>query len=325
VRPRWWHRNNSRRLRPEIESLQLLITVWPCCTSPIVVPHSAHVIGERNSKPASRATLSQPGEAGHPETGATGAVQHDDQPRAGVVARRDTVDPAHTIDVDEPFGEVPGGLMPLRANIRSRGRRRTGPDATLSACPCQSVCTAIDTNSRGQRPPLVASVYAIEPVGRASSDPAAPRPSRSAASSVSGHRRLACRGNGRRRVRLLRPDDRPVRVHGRSLVAARNVLRLRLPSLPVPRVLTTAYDGRPSRAWMSWSSGKDSAFALHTTRQASEVEVVGLLTTVNAAAERVAMHAVRRVLLEAQADRLGLPLRAVEIPSPARTTSTKPR
>jgi len=41
-----------------------------------------------------------------------------------------------------------------------------------------------------------------------------------------------------------------------------------------------------------------------------------LLTTVNAAAERVAMHAVRRVLLEAQADRLGLPLRAVEIPSP---------
>jgi len=67
---------------------------------------------------------------------------------------------------------------------------------------------------------------------------------------------------------------------------------------------------------MSWSSGKDSAFALHTTRQASGVEVVGLLTTVNAAAERVAMHAVRRVLLEAQADRLGLPLRAVEIPSP---------
>ena len=67
---------------------------------------------------------------------------------------------------------------------------------------------------------------------------------------------------------------------------------------------------------MSWSSGKDSVFALHTTRQASEIEVVGLLTAVNAAAQRVAMHAVRRVLLEAQADRLGLPLRVVEIPSP---------
>jgi uncharacterized protein (TIGR00290 family) len=67
---------------------------------------------------------------------------------------------------------------------------------------------------------------------------------------------------------------------------------------------------------MSWSSGKDSVFALHTIRQASEVEVVGLLTTVNTAAQRVAMHAVRRVLVEAQADRLGLPLRAVDIPSP---------
>lgn len=46
------------------------------------------------------------------------------------------------------------------------------------------------------------------------------------------------------------------------------------------------------------------------------MEVVGLLTTVNAAADRVAMHAVRRVLLEAQAERLGLALHAVEIPSP---------
>src|SRR5437868_672609 len=69
-------------------------------------------------------------------------------------------------------------------------------------------------------------------------------------------------------------------------------------------------------AWMSWSSGKDSAFALHTVRQDSTLEVVGLLTTVNAAADRVAMHAVRRVLLEAQADRLGLPLHVIEIPSP---------
>ena len=69
-------------------------------------------------------------------------------------------------------------------------------------------------------------------------------------------------------------------------------------------------------AWMSWSSGKDSAFALHRVRHESELEVVGLLTTINAAADRVAMHAVRRVLLEAQAERLGLEVHAIEIPSP---------
>lgn len=70
------------------------------------------------------------------------------------------------------------------------------------------------------------------------------------------------------------------------------------------------------RAWMSWSSGKDSAFALHTVHEHGAVEVTGLLTTVNADADRVAMHAVRRTLLEAQADRLGLPLHVIELPSP---------
>jgi uncharacterized protein (TIGR00290 family) len=69
-------------------------------------------------------------------------------------------------------------------------------------------------------------------------------------------------------------------------------------------------------AWVSWSSGKDSALALQRARDELRIEVVGLLTTVNAAADRVAMHAVRRVLLEAQAARLGLPLQVVEIPSP---------
>jgi uncharacterized protein (TIGR00290 family) len=67
---------------------------------------------------------------------------------------------------------------------------------------------------------------------------------------------------------------------------------------------------------MSWSSGKDSTLALHVARQEPALEVVGLVVTVNAVADRVAMHAVRRELLEAQADRLGLPLRVVEIPSP---------
>ena len=72
----------------------------------------------------------------------------------------------------------------------------------------------------------------------------------------------------------------------------------------------------PAKAWMSWSSGKDSAFALHTVDQDPDVEVVALLVTLNADADRVAMHAVRRELVEAQADRLGLPLHVVEIPSP---------
>jgi uncharacterized protein (TIGR00290 family) len=70
------------------------------------------------------------------------------------------------------------------------------------------------------------------------------------------------------------------------------------------------------RALLAWSSGKDSATALQVLRQAPDVEVVGLLTTVNAAHDRVAMHAVRRELLREQADAVGLPLRVVEIPDP---------
>jgi uncharacterized protein (TIGR00290 family) len=71
-----------------------------------------------------------------------------------------------------------------------------------------------------------------------------------------------------------------------------------------------------TRVWLSWSSGKDSAMALDELRRDPETDVVGLLTTVNAAAQRVAMHAVRRELLEAQADALGLPLHVVELPWP---------
>jgi len=67
---------------------------------------------------------------------------------------------------------------------------------------------------------------------------------------------------------------------------------------------------------MSWSSGKDSTLALERARQDPSLEVVGLLTTINAEANRVAMHAVRRTLLEAQAKRLGLPLHVVELPHP---------
>jgi uncharacterized protein (TIGR00290 family) len=67
---------------------------------------------------------------------------------------------------------------------------------------------------------------------------------------------------------------------------------------------------------LSWSSGKDSAWALHLLNQRFPGAVGALLTTVNEAADRVAMHAVRRDLLAAQADAAGLPLRTVFIPSP---------
>jgi uncharacterized protein (TIGR00290 family) len=67
---------------------------------------------------------------------------------------------------------------------------------------------------------------------------------------------------------------------------------------------------------LSWSSGKDSAWALHLLRKNADYEVTGLLTTFNQAADRVAMHAVRRNLVEAQASAAGLPLWAVPLPWP---------
>ncbi len=68
------------------------------------------------------------------------------------------------------------------------------------------------------------------------------------------------------------------------------------------------------RALLSWSSGKDSAWTLHVLRARRDVDVVGLLTTVNRDMKRVAMHAVREELLEAQAREAGLPLWKVPIP-----------
>jgi uncharacterized protein (TIGR00290 family) len=72
----------------------------------------------------------------------------------------------------------------------------------------------------------------------------------------------------------------------------------------------------PPRAWLAWSSGKDSAWALHVARQSGEVEIVGLLTTITQAFGRVSMHGVRETLLDAQAEALGLPLHRVYIPTP---------
>ena len=70
------------------------------------------------------------------------------------------------------------------------------------------------------------------------------------------------------------------------------------------------------RILLSWSSGKDSAWSLHVLRQNLEYEIVGLLTTFNQEADRVAMHAVRRRLVEGQAAAAGLPLWSVPLPWP---------
>lgn len=69
------------------------------------------------------------------------------------------------------------------------------------------------------------------------------------------------------------------------------------------------------KALLAWSSGKDSAWALHVLRQRG-VQPAALLTTINESADRVAMHGVRRELLEAQAEAAGLPLWPIPLPSP---------
>jgi uncharacterized protein (TIGR00290 family) len=70
------------------------------------------------------------------------------------------------------------------------------------------------------------------------------------------------------------------------------------------------------RVAVSWSSGKDSAWSLHLLRQDPTVEIVALVTTLNEQFDRVAMHAVRRELLELQAESLGVPLWTVPLPWP---------
>lgn len=64
----------------------------------------------------------------------------------------------------------------------------------------------------------------------------------------------------------------------------------------------------PKSVLLSWSGGKDSALALHALRQDPAVEVVGLLTSVTRDYGRISIHGVRRALLDAQRERLGIPL-----------------
>ena len=70
------------------------------------------------------------------------------------------------------------------------------------------------------------------------------------------------------------------------------------------------------RVLVSWSSGKDCAWALHLMRQQPDIEVIGLLTTLNSQFDRVAMHGTRRIVLEAQAAAAQLPLWTIPLPWP---------
>ncbi len=70
------------------------------------------------------------------------------------------------------------------------------------------------------------------------------------------------------------------------------------------------------KVFLSWSSGKDSAWALHVLRQQPDLEIVGLITTINSAFDRVAMHSTRHSLVEMQAAAAGLPLIPVPLPWP---------
>jgi len=70
------------------------------------------------------------------------------------------------------------------------------------------------------------------------------------------------------------------------------------------------------KALIAWSSGKDSAWALHEVRQAGEYDIAGALTTVTSTFSRVSMHGVREEILNAQLDAAGLPATVVRIPWP---------
>jgi uncharacterized protein (TIGR00290 family) len=72
----------------------------------------------------------------------------------------------------------------------------------------------------------------------------------------------------------------------------------------------------PPKAYVSWSSGKDSAFALYEAQRSGVADVVGVLTTVNEAYGRVAMHGVREGVLDRQIAALGLPALKVMLPNP---------
>ena len=76
---------------------------------------------------------------------------------------------------------------------------------------------------------------------------------------------------------------------------------------------------------LSWSSGKDSAWALHLLQQQPDIELMGLFCTINQEFKRAAMHAVRIELIDLQAQYAGLPMHIIEIPNPCSNDEYKIR
>ena len=70
------------------------------------------------------------------------------------------------------------------------------------------------------------------------------------------------------------------------------------------------------KTWLSWSSGKDSAWALHLLQHKPKIELLGLFTVMNQKYNRASMHATRSEMLERQADAVGLPLQTIYLPDP---------
>lgn len=68
------------------------------------------------------------------------------------------------------------------------------------------------------------------------------------------------------------------------------------------------------KTMVSWSSGKDCAWALHLLRQDPQTELVGLFAVMNARYDRVSMHGTRAEVLRLQAAAAGLPLQTIDIP-----------
>src|SRR5882724_3801290 len=115
-----------------------------------------------------------------------------------------------------------------------------------------------------------------------------------------GERRARCRS-------CVAPDRRPER--HRACAGAGTRTEATSPRGPDQLM------SRP-KALISWSSGKDSAFALHEVRRAGAFDVVGALTTVTETFGRVSIHGVRQEILQAQCEAAGLPQRIVPIPYP---------
>src|ERR1700761_8367606 len=93
-------------------------------------------------------------------------------------------------------------------------------------------------------------------------------------------------------------------------------LRTHNPSLAMAIKWKEQFNQMKKKILLSWSSGKDCAWALHLLRGQGQYEIAGLLTTLNSAFDRVAMHSTRRALLEMQAEAAGLPLITVPLPWP---------